>query len=236
MPGRLGRRPPTDWEHVERYPLSEARTIPVKVPVVLGINWYSNFDRPMRSDGTLYQPGMRGHFMIGHGDLGQVRGGHAICCKPYDVGDGWWDFYDQGATPKCVDYATCRMMSLLNRKRYAPGFVYKQAQLHDEWPGEDYDGTSVRAGCWVAKNLGLERWYDGHALIAQLSEGISEYRWATDWQQVRDALGLPDSIDGVPLLNSWGRFYPHVCHITDEAGARLLSEEEAGEACLVTDR
>lgn len=42
------------------------------VPVTLGVTWYTNFDRPV-------QEGYR-EYWIGKGDLGQVRGGHAICC------------------------------------------------------------------------------------------------------------------------------------------------------------
>lgn len=40
------------------------------VPVVLGINWYSNFDRPVKQ-ANIYR--------IGDGNLGSIRGGHAIC-------------------------------------------------------------------------------------------------------------------------------------------------------------
>ncbi|GAA4569149.1 hypothetical protein [Planotetraspora kaengkrachanensis] len=48
--------------------VDEVRTcIANGTPVVLGCNWYSNFDRP--GDGG----------WIGKGDLGAVRGGHAIC-------------------------------------------------------------------------------------------------------------------------------------------------------------
>ena len=39
-------------------------------PVVLGINWYTNFDRPER---------FGGNWWIGRGNLGHVRGGHAVC-------------------------------------------------------------------------------------------------------------------------------------------------------------
>lgn len=47
------------------------------VPVVLGINWYTNFDWPQWGDF-----GAGGHrWWIGRSiDLGMIRGGHAICC------------------------------------------------------------------------------------------------------------------------------------------------------------
>lgn len=49
--------------------------IQLEVPVVLGINWHSSFDSPVWADfGT---GGNR--WWIGRGDLGPIRGGHAIC-------------------------------------------------------------------------------------------------------------------------------------------------------------
>lgn len=39
-------------------------------PVVIGVNWYANFDRPVKKS--------NGHW-IGQGDLGRVRGGHCVC-------------------------------------------------------------------------------------------------------------------------------------------------------------
>jgi hypothetical protein len=44
MNGPLGRRPPTDWAHVERFPLTAAPT--ANVPVVIGINWYRSSTIP----------------------------------------------------------------------------------------------------------------------------------------------------------------------------------------------
>ncbi len=222
----LGRRVPADFEHVERYPLSALEETPTKVPVVLGINWYSAFDHPVNLSGTSYSYGQRGEFWIARdGKLGSIRGGHAIACKPYEVGDGWWDYYNQGSTPACVGFSCARMMTLLNRKRYDALWLYKEAQRHDEWPGEYYEGTSVRGGCWVLKNEGPSK---------VLADGISAYRWTLDWNEVRATLGLPDSVDGVPLLNSWGRDYPHIVRLPDEVGQRLLDED--GEAAVVTDR
>lgn len=46
------------------------------IPVVFGIDWWSNFDSPIWSD--FGAGGNR--WWIGKGDLGNVRGGHAICC------------------------------------------------------------------------------------------------------------------------------------------------------------
>ena len=43
---RLGRLAPTDWEHVEKWPLQLAALPDRPVPVVLGIDWYGRFDLP----------------------------------------------------------------------------------------------------------------------------------------------------------------------------------------------
>jgi hypothetical protein len=53
--------------------VDDVRTcIAAGVPVTLGIDWMSNFDEPVRKG--------NGSWWIGEGDLGRVRGGHAIAC------------------------------------------------------------------------------------------------------------------------------------------------------------
>lgn len=61
------------------------------IPVVIGVNWYSNFDRPVR---------VKGEDWIGRGDLGRVRGGHAVCVygasdrrEAFRVVNSWGDSY-----------------------------------------------------------------------------------------------------------------------------------------------
>jgi hypothetical protein len=39
-------------------------------PVVLGVNWYGNFDHPAKKGSRWW---------IGEGELGDIRGGHCIC-------------------------------------------------------------------------------------------------------------------------------------------------------------
>jgi hypothetical protein len=45
-------------------------------PVVLGVNWYTNFDKPVKKGSEWW---------VGEGDLGPRRGGHAVCL--YRVSD-----------------------------------------------------------------------------------------------------------------------------------------------------
>jgi C1A family cysteine protease len=140
-----------------------------------------------------------------------------------------------------------------------PGHVYREAQKVDEWPGEDYSGTSVRAGAKVLQALGF----------------IASYHWAYDVETVVQAvlergpvvvgtswyrdMFLPDASGLVtpsgPLVgghayvlngtnrktglfrakNSWGRSW-------GKGGAFWLSYEtlerllhESGEACIALE-
>lgn len=89
---------------------------------------------------------------------------------------GWWG--DQGNLPQCVGYSLAHWLenSPMTHKStppvVQPSLIYTQAQLVDEWPGVDYDGTSVRAGAKVLQGMGY----------------ISEYRWAFDLATMIDAV------------------------------------------------
>jgi hypothetical protein len=238
---RLDRLVPDDWAHVEKWPLTAAAIPSKPVPVTIGVNWYSNFDNPQQDS--------RGRWWIGKGNLGSIRGGHCVCLEPGDPSDGttlqdlvgWWDFYNQLLEGKCVGEGLSRMMSLLNRKRYDPTWLWNRAKERDEWPdtnpGDD-NGTSVRAGADVLRTLGhvifkAGRSGDGYPLA---SEGISANRWATTVEQVNAALQSPanERLGAVRILNSWGRDYPHRVWMPLETLQTLLNEE--GEATVVTDR
>jgi len=77
---------------------------------------------------------------------------------------------DQGNTPQCVGYAWAHWIEdgpTLHTGTHPvvnPTTIYKEAQKIDEWPGENYDGTSVRAGAKYLKN----------------TNKISSYLWAFD--------------------------------------------------------
>jgi hypothetical protein len=156
LAGGLGRRVPTDFSHVEKYPLSALprEEQPSHVPMAFGVNWYVNFDSPVKE--------ADGRYWIGRGNLGTIRGGHCICIRSVSQMDttDWWKFYNQGAEGACVGFGCSRMMSLLNRKRYDARWLWDQAKIVDEWPdtnpGDD-NGTSVRAGCDVLRNRGHRR-------------------------------------------------------------------------------
>jgi hypothetical protein len=241
--GPLGRRTPTDFTHVEKYPLTALAepAQPTAVPVAIGINWYTNFDSPQ-------QEGNR--WWIGRGDLGTIRGGHCVCLKPGKVPDhtSWWEFYDQGKEGACVGFGCSRVMSLLNRKRYFARWLWDHAKMGDEWPdtnpGDD-QGTAVRAAMDVLRGVGHVSWKASYAQLdvpqrdavpGVASEGIAANRWATTVDEVHRTLATPlaDQLGAVPFVNSWGRAYPHITWMPDETLDRLIQED--GEVALVTDR
>ena len=79
-----------------------------------------------------------------------------MCLKPRGTTDpdAWWDFYNQGYEGACVGFGISRLASQLNRKLYDGFWLYHEAQKVDEWPGEDYEGTSVRAGLDILRTRG----------------------------------------------------------------------------------
>jgi hypothetical protein len=252
QPQGLGRRIPTDWSHVDKYPLRalSSAVIPTGVPLTIGVNWYSDFDTPVKDSNGRY-------WIARDGITGSIRGGHCVCVKTSKLSDPlqWWDFYDQGHEGACVGFGSSRMMSLLNRKRYFARWLWDHAKATDEWgdtnPGDD-NGTSVHAAMAILAQIGHVPWKRGYAslnvegdgpfvaardaLIPGGAEGIVAYRWATTVDEMRTVLASPlhDRLQAFPLLNSWGRFWPRVVWLPYKVMERLLHEE--GEVALVTDR
>lgn len=86
----------------------------------------------------------------------------------------WWmgqEVLDQGSSPHCVAYSGLKYLQagpITNTLPFDTKELYDNCQKVDEWDGEDYDGTSVRACFRIFKDLGY----------------IKEYRWAFDVQTV----------------------------------------------------
>jgi hypothetical protein len=85
----------------------------------------------------------------------------------------WWDRtpWDQGNTSQCVAFSSLKYLEAGPTRNVQADpedcpLFYKACQQNDEWDGEDYDGTSVRAAFKVLKDRGF----------------ISEYNWAFDVQ------------------------------------------------------
>jgi len=172
----------------------------------------------------------------------------------------WWKG-DQGKTSECVGYswyAMLRALPLLQREPL-PETIYHDAQRLDEWEGEDYDGTSVRAGAKALQVAGKIRTY---AWAFELEAALN---WlaikgpvvlGTDWLQdmftpgadgiVRVsgsvagghaylALGYDDKAKLLICQNSWstawGKSGRFFIRYAD--ADRLI--KEGGEACTATE-
>jgi hypothetical protein len=240
---RLDRLVPTDFKHVERYSiraLPEADR-PSGVPVVLGVNWYSAFDNPVE-----VRVGARREWWVAkNGRLGYLRGGHCVVVpdESHDDAHSWWALMDQGAEGACVGFGATRAMMLLNRKRYAPRWLYQEAQKIDEWEGGSYpgaspfyEGTSVRAAMDVLRDRGHCRVRGSKTFPENMAEGVSANRWAVSVADMLSVLNSPgyEHREAFPFHNSWGKDYPHKVWIPFAVMERLL--EEYGEATMLTDR
>jgi hypothetical protein len=246
---RLGRFIPDDWQHVDRYPLTAlaATERPSRRPVVIGINWYREMDKPEKDEKS-------GEFFIAKGGaktLTTIRGGHCVCLEPGGEPDqlAWQKFYDQGSEGACVGFGWSRCMTILNGgQEYAARWLWDRAKETDEWdetkPG-DNNGTSVRAAGEILVKAGHVDWDAGYAeddyvkretYKADAADGLKVFRWATSVDDVHQSLGNPraDELHAVPVLNSWGESYPHRVWLPDDVLERLIKEE--GEIAVPTDR
>ncbi len=94
----------------------------------------------------------------------------------------WYDsspFLDQGSEGACVGFSWTHWLAAgpvtqaAISENYDYAFrLYKEAQKIDEWPGENYSGTSVRAAAKILTSRGL----------------IGEYRWAFTLDDVVNTL------------------------------------------------
>ncbi len=195
--------------------------------------------------------------------INSVLGPTPIITEKYWDAEGWWG--NQGSQPQCVGYAWAHFIEDGpighggTPPIISPQLIYTQAQKIDEWPGEGYAGTSVRAG---AKYL--------------LAQGkISSYLWAwdvdtliqtiltkgpvvvgTNWHYrmfYPDRLGLirPNGyvvgghayvINGVDtkkkqfrIKNSWGRGWGKSGHAYILISDMKKLIEKGGEICLAVE-
>jgi hypothetical protein len=68
---------------------------------------------------------------------------------------------DQGKEGACTGFGLAAAINLLNSKKRnvkfiaSPRMLYEMAKKHDEWPGEDYNGSSCRGAIRGWKNMGV---------------------------------------------------------------------------------
>jgi hypothetical protein len=117
----------------------------------------------------------------------------------------WWG--NQGSTPQCVGYAWAHWIAdgpithAGVQPPIAPLTIYRNAQLLDEWPGVNYDGTSVR----------------GAAKYLYNTSKISGYYWAYD---VPTLVNTVLNLGPVVIGSNWyyNMFFPNVNGVISATG------------------
>lgn len=170
---------------------------------------------------------------------------------------------DQGETSMCVAFAWTGFLlaapimdKITALPSQYPASIYRRAQDVDEWPGTDYEGTSVRAGAKVLKDqdkrlteyvwafdadtlrrfvlsrgpavIGVN-WYE--TMFAPTSAGFLVLDGALAGGHAILVLGYSETRKAFRLLNSWGRSWGEDgrAWLKLDDMTRLLAEN--GEAC-----
>ena len=176
----------------------------------------------------------------------------------------WWG--NQGNTSQCVGYAWAHWVEdgpITHGGTppiVKPSIIYREAQKIDEWIGENYDGTSVRAGAKYLKNIGRITsylWtYDLNTLISTvLTKGPVVV--GTNWYS---SMSRPDNnglirangvvigghayvINGVDTVkqqfrikNSWGRSWGKQGHAFISFNDMNKLIRQNGEVCLAIEK
>ena len=183
---------------------------------------------------------------------------------------GWWG--NQGETSMCVEYAWQHWLadgpvSQIGSKERGTsgepiikpiGTLYHEAQKIDEWPGEDYEGTSVRAGAKVLQDrgyIGSYHWAWDLETVIDAVISLGPVVMGTNWYwNMFDAWKEPISVSGdlagghawkidaadrksaiIRAKNSWGRDFGFhgFFYMSFEDLERLINED--GEACIATE-
>lgn len=123
---------------------------------------------------------------------------------------------DQGSTSQCVAYSWSAFLEaspLRTRQHLSMEDLYMAARRVDEWEGEDYDGTSVRAGAKILQT-------EGH---------LAQYLWATRVDEVANWI-LAAHGGPVVMGTDW---YDGMFHPDSKGLVRLTGSVVGGHAWLV---
>jgi hypothetical protein len=240
---RLGRRTPTDWVHVERYPL---RALALPVPplgrVNLGLPWWWR-SHDQGEEGSCVGHGSSAMMSITNHRQRLLATGKAVTYR-YDsvwlyeqaqLVDEWADTPPEEGTSV---RASCRVLRDVGHRRVQRGVTgdplaahgistYRWATTVDEIRAAIHTGLAVSIGVnWYANFddpvlYPNGRWI-GRGSLGNIRGGHCVCLFAYN-----------DKAEGFKLMNSWGQWYPPAW-VTYETMARLLVED--GEAAVITDR
>lgn len=129
---------------------------------------------------------------------------------------------DQGSEGACVGFAwTGELLAEPAAPREQPSFEYANglaksfyysAQKIDEWPGENYSGTSVLAGAKIMQEKGF----------------IGEYRWCFNTRDIRDAVITEGPVVlGIP-------WYEGMYSTSKDGLVSVSGKKVGGHAILIT--
>jgi len=177
--------------------------------------------------------------------------------------NGWWG--DQQDTPQCVAYAWTHWLEDGPIQQTStpppviqPEVLYHAAQLVDEWPGTNYDGTSVRAGAKVLQTKGFIKNYHWatnveeavNALLALGPVVVGTNWYSGMFEPIHDVIYPTGQIAGghayvlngvnlkrglVRVKNSWGKSWAGDGRVWMEIETLEKLINEDGEVCLATE-
>lgn len=179
--------------------------------------------------------------------------------------EGWWG--NQGSNPHCVAYGWMHYLEdgpviqdAVDENRsqpfYTPNDFYNLCQIHDQWEGENYDGTSVRAGAKILKHVGVIKSYNWAENIDDVIKALKYIgpmvvgtRWYANMSKPNASglikpsggaqgghcyllNGIDEELGLIRIKNSWGRSWgvDGRAYITIDDFEDLLND--GGEACI----
>lgn len=95
---------------------------------------------------------------------------------------------DQGREGACTGFGLAHVVSSTPRAQamtdeMAQQFYY-EARRNDEWPGENYEGSSVLGAMQAGRKMGFLTAYWWATTLEEIVAGVSQYgpmEWGTDW-------------------------------------------------------